>query len=101
MFCSFLWFPFSPNVCLQTLHKPWEQGGLTLPYCQKYYLAGQMMFAHRWQLGDDGDSTTVLEAATLESYESLKYAIFHGTHFTLPLAFSIKATIKAWEFTQK
>lgn len=72
-------------------------GGLVLPDWKKYYLAGQMVFACRWLQPDDGDSATVLEEAHLGSYESLRLALYRGTKSNLPLAFTMKATIRAWE----
>lgn len=52
-------------------------------------------------MADDGDSTTVLEAAYLGSYKSLRFALFRGTKSTLPLTITMKATIKAWEAANK
>lgn len=72
-------------------------GGLALPDWQKYYLAGQMVFARRWLTADSGDSATVVEAAHLGSYESLKLALYRGPKSCLPLTESMKAMIKAWE----
>lgn len=60
-----------------------------------------MVFARRWLLADDGDSTTVLEAAQLGSYESLRLALYRGQRSDLPLTLTMKATIKAWEVTTK
>lgn len=52
---------------------------MALPDWQKYHLASQMAYARRWLLADNGDAATVLEAAQLRSYESLKLALFRGT----------------------
>lgn len=62
----------------------------------KYYLSGQMVFARRWLLTDDGDAATVLEAAHLGSYESLCLALFRGPKSDLPMAQTKKATIRVW-----
>lgn len=96
---SFLWSPQSPRISIKILKEPWGQGGLALPDCQKYYLAGQMVFARRWLIADSGDSATVFEAALLGSYESLKLALYRGPKSCLPLTDSMKSTIKAWEIT--
>lgn len=98
---SFLWAPKPPRVSIAVLKQPGDQGGLAVPDWQKYYLAGQMVYARRWLLADAGDTATVLEAAHLGSYESLRFAIFRGTKVDLPLTVSMKATIKAWEAAVK
>lgn len=54
------------------------------------------MFARRWLIAEDGDAATVLEAAQLGSYESLRFALFRGSRSELPLTLTMKATIKAW-----
>lgn len=97
---SFLWAPKPPRIGLKTLQEPSDQGGLALPDWQKYYLAGKMVFARRWLVAEDGDVATVLEAAQLGSYESLRFALFRGTRSDLPLT-TMKATIKAWEVAVK
>lgn len=76
-------------IGLKVLKEPWGQGGLALSDWQEYYLGSQMVFAHRWLISDDRDSATVLEAAHLGSYESLRLAIHRGTN--LPLTLSIKS----------
>lgn len=58
-----------------------------------------MVFARRWLLVDDVESATVLEAAQLGSYESLRLALYRGPKSNLPLTESMKATIRAWETT--
>lgn len=58
-----------------------------------------MVFARRWLIADSGDSATVVEAALLGSYESLKLALYRGPKSCLPLTDSMKSTIKAWEIT--
>lgn len=96
---SFLWSPQSPRISIKILQEPWGQGGLALPDWQKYYLAGQMVFVRRWLTADDGDSATVVEAAHLGLYKSLKMALYRGPKSCLPLTDSMKVTIKAWETT--
>lgn len=83
------------------LQEPEDQEGMALPNCQKYYLAGQMVFACRWLLADDGDLTNVLEGAYLVSFESLRLDLYRGTKSNLPLTLTMKATIKAWEPVEK
>lgn len=83
------------------MQEPGDQGGLALPDWQKYYIVGQMVFAHRWLTAEDGDAATVLEAAHLGSYDSLKFALFRGSRSELPLTLTMKATIKAWETAVK
>lgn len=78
------------------LQEPWGRGGLALPDWKKYYLAGQLVFVHKWLTSDDGDSATVVEAAHLGSYETLRLAIHRGVGSELPLTLATKATIKAW-----
>lgn len=82
---SFIWSPQSPRISISILQEPWGQGGLALPNWKKYYLAGQMVFAMRWLTGNDGDSATVLEAAFLGSYESLRLALHSGPKTSLLL----------------
>ena len=94
---TFLWAPKQPRIGLKTLQEPWGEGGLALPDWKKYYLAGQMVFVHRWLTSDEGDSATVLEAAHLGSYETLRFAIHRGVKMDLPLTVSMRASIKAWE----
>lgn len=60
-----------------------------------------MVFTRRWLLVDDGDSATLLEEKQLESYESLRLALFRGPRSSLLLTMTMKATIKAWELTTK
>lgn len=72
-----------------------------MPDWQKFYLAGQMVFVHRWLLADDGDSATVLEAAHLGSYESLRMALYRGIKLDLPLTLTMRDTIEAWESVVK
>lgn len=48
---------------------------------------------------DNGDSATVVEAAHLGSYESLKLALYRGLKSCLPLPDSMKSTNKTWEIT--
>lgn len=96
---SFLWFPQSPRIGIKVLQEPWGQGGLALPDWQKYHLAGQMVFARRRLLADEGDSATVLKAVQLGSYESLRLALYRGPKSNLPLTESMKRTIKAWDVT--
>lgn len=92
---SFKWFPQSPRISIATLQEPWGPGGLALPDWKNYYLARQMVFARRWLTEDNGDS--VLEAALLGSYESLRLALYRGPKSSLPLTVTMKATIRAWE----
>lgn len=89
------------HLGLKVLQEPWGQGGLALPYRHKYYLAGQMVFARCWLLGDNGDSATVLKAAILGSNESLQLALFRGRKSVLSLTRSMKATIRAWATSQQ
>lgn len=98
---SFLWGPRPPRIEIKALQEPGDGGGLALPDWQKYYLAGQIVFAHRWLLADDGDSATVLDAAHLGSYISLRLALYGGNKPDLPLTLTTKATIKAWESAVK
>lgn len=98
---SFLWVPKSPRIGIKVLQEPEDQGGLAVPDWQKYYLAGQMVYARRWLLAYDGGAATVLEAAHLGSYESLRVALFRDTNSDLPLTLSMKATIRAWEASVK
>lgn len=72
-------------------------GGLALPDWRKYYLASQLVFAHRWLTSDAGDSATVVEVAHLGSNETLRLAIHRGAISDLPLTLSMKATVKAWD----
>lgn len=92
----FIWAPKSPRIGLKVLQEPGDQGSLALPDWQKYYTAGQMVFAHRWLIAEDGDAATVLEAAHLGSHDSLQFALFRGLRSDLPLTLTMKATIKAW-----
>lgn len=93
---AFLWAPKPPRIGIKVLQEPGNQGGLALLDWHKYYLAGQMVFARRWLLSDDGDAATVLEAAHLGSYEGLRLALFRGTKSDLPITLTMTATIKAW-----
>lgn len=98
---SFLWATKPPRLGITVLKEPGDQGGLALPDCQKYYLAGQMVYARRWLMADDGDTATELEGAQLGSYESLRLALFRGIKSDLPLTLTMKATIKSWEAAVK
>lgn len=98
---SFLWTPKPPRIGTKVLQEPGDQRGLALPDWLKYYLAGQLVFARRWLLSDEGDAATVLEAAHLGSYESLRLALFRGTKSDLPLTETMKVTIRAWELAVK
>lgn len=80
---SFLWSTSPLRIGLKVLQEPWGQGGLALLDWYKYYLAGQMVFARRWLLEDNSDSVTVLEAAVLGSYESLRLAVFQENQSVL------------------
>lgn len=52
---SFLWAPKLPRIGIKVLQEPGDQGALALLEWHKYYMAGQMVFARRWLLVDDGE----------------------------------------------
>lgn len=70
--------------------------GLACLDLQKYYYAALLSHSHNWFASDDSNASVVLEAAFLDSYESLKNALYRGLQGPFPLTLSMKAVIRAW-----
>lgn len=81
---DFLWSGGAPRAQLQLLHQPWK-GGLTVPNFSRYFLAGQLVFVHRWLTQRRDDAAVSQEAAVVGSYEALSHLVFRGSKAPYPL----------------
>lgn len=76
-------------------------GGLAVPDFQGSFLAGPLVFVHRW-FGLPGDDTaTTLEAAIVGSYEALAHLLLHGNRAPYNVTVSMQATGRTWVVANK
>lgn len=67
---DFLWHGGAPHIELQVLQGPWKEGGLAVPNFSCYFLAGQLVFVHRWLMQPEDDAVVSLEEAIVGSYQA-------------------------------
>lgn len=91
----------NPRIKLQVLQQPWKQGGLAAPDFYLYFLAGQLVFAHRWLTVPEDKAVIALEAAIVGSYEALTHLVFRGSSAPYPITSTMSATMRAWAVTSK
>lgn len=98
---DFLWGGGTPRIRLQVLQHPWKEGGLAVPNFVRYFLAGQLVFAHRWLNQPEDNAEVTLEAAVVGSYEALSDLLYRGRGVPYPMTGSMHSVIRAWELTRR
>lgn len=87
----------TPRFIKLTLRRPQIQGGLVCPDFKAQFLAALLTHAHNWIISGNFNCSVVLEVAYLGSYESFRNLLYRGTRVSLPLTYSIRAVVRAWQ----
>uniref|UniRef100_A0A803J4Y6 Reverse transcriptase domain-containing protein n=1 Tax=Xenopus tropicalis TaxID=8364 RepID=A0A803J4Y6_XENTR len=95
------WNRSPPRIALTTLQLPTSQGGLAAPNLHLYYLAAQLTVARNWTVPTLTNAATILEAQVMGSLEELKNLLYRGTKYTKKASPLMKATIRAWQATNR